>query len=198
MTSPNSKANLMPWQWALIGSGSTIILGLAVFGLWNLITLKNSAISSASPDSILSAASPNTNFLTQFQVQQNKARQFEGREYVGSMNRAQEAFYIENNQFTPDFNKLGLGLKQETENYTYSIVAIDYKRIVQHIALAKIEGLKSYIGITYATNIGSTNEMTTMAKICESIQPTREMPPKPLLSGNEFSCPTGFADLSRQ
>jgi hypothetical protein len=26
----------VPWQWALIGSGSTVILALAGLGLWNL------------------------------------------------------------------------------------------------------------------------------------------------------------------
>ncbi|WP_375492539.1 hypothetical protein [uncultured Nostoc sp.] len=51
MTSPQTKTNLVSWQWALIGSGSTLILVLAGFGLWNLVTSKSPTNSSVSQNS---------------------------------------------------------------------------------------------------------------------------------------------------
>ncbi|MEH1788449.1 MAG: type IV pilin-like G/H family protein [Nostoc sp.] len=312
MTSPQTKTNLVSWQWALIGSGSTLILVLAGFGLWNLVTSKsptNSSVSQNSGQPALNSAnivasndtikrllgqwlqkdstrliftaegklfvipsnsnqaiegryqvndqtkpnqltistpanqtsqtvifeftsdnqlriddsryrispqfSPNTKSfqkvsdiaslplgitLVDEQVQVrfiNKAKQSEAINYVGTMNRAQQAFFLENNQFTSDWDKLRIGIKSSTENYAYSIVAIDDKRIVQNVGLAKTEGLKSYTGIVFVKKNASTGETNTLAKLCESIQPTREMPPQPQLSGDDMQCPAGYVDLNR-
>jgi len=40
MTNPQKNSNLAPWKWALIGAGSTVLLALDGFGLWNLINPK--------------------------------------------------------------------------------------------------------------------------------------------------------------
>ncbi|MCW5312969.1 hypothetical protein GTQ43_03615 [Nostoc sp. KVJ3] len=333
MTSPQTKTNLVPWQWALIGSGSTLILVLAGFGLWNLVTSKspsnssvsqnsgqpalnstntlasvaskspsNSSVSQNSEQSALNSANTvasndtikrllgrwqktgeismiftpegkafmfasnqageyryqvndqtqpkqlllsdsigvsqtatiNFEFTSDGQLQLNvfgnavllqkvsdmvslpseitviekqplakqlngvhKAKQSEAKTYIGSMNRAQQAFFLENNQFTSDLDKLQIGMKSSTENYAYSIVAIDDKRIVQNVGLAKAEGLKSYTGIAFVKKNASNGETITLAKLCESIQPTREMPPQPKLSGDDMQCPAGYVDLNR-
>lgn len=225
MTSPETKTNLMPWQWALIGSGSTVILALAGLGLWNLVASKspsNSSTSGASntnlenitikrlvgqwqqkdstrliftPEGKLFVIPSNSNeaiesryqvndatqpnqltiltlgnqisrtvifdFISDNQLridksasansrefssntqlfqkvsdvtslplgialvgeeallkQANKAKESEAKQYVGAMNRAQQAFFLENNQFGSDLDKLGLGIKSNTENYT--------------------------------------------------------------------------------
>ncbi|MEH2195449.1 MAG: type IV pilin-like G/H family protein [Nostoc sp.] len=291
MTSPQTKINLVPWQWALIGSGSTLILVLAGFGLWNLVASKspsNSSTLSASntgsdnptikrlvgqwrdkesnvliftPEGKSFVIASNSNQAVEFHYQVNdqtqpnqlttsirgnqvfngtfeftsdnqlrispkvsnseelyqkvsdvaslplgitiadeqevlnRPKQSEAKTYVGSMNRAQQAFFLENNQFTSDLEKLGLGIKSNTENYAYSIVAIDEKRVIQNVGLAKKEGLKSYTGIVFVKS--ARTETNTLAKLCESIQPTREMPPQPQLSGDDMQCPAGYVDLNR-
>jgi uncharacterized protein (TIGR03067 family) len=129
-----------------------------------------------------------------------KAKQSEARQYVGSMNRSQQAYFLENNQFSAKLDSLGLGIKSETENYRYSINLIDGKRLVQHMGVAKVDGLKSYTGFVQLTKIRSgesAGELTTVATLCESNQPTRSQPGKPQIQGNEIKCPIGYSDLSR-
>ncbi len=50
-----------------------------------------------------------------------RAKEMEGRTYVGAMIRGQQAFFLDNNRFSDDLTALGLGLDQETENYSYHI-----------------------------------------------------------------------------
>ena len=59
--------------------------------------------------------------LPSFLNQANRARQSEAATYIGSMNRAQQAFYLENSRFTDDLGALGLGISAETEFYNYEI-----------------------------------------------------------------------------
>jgi type IV pilus assembly protein PilA len=48
----------------------------------------------------------------------------EARNYVGAMNRAQQAYFLENKgKFSNSFDNLGLGIKNQTANYNYSIRA---------------------------------------------------------------------------
>ncbi|MGD1914488.1 MAG: type IV pilin-like G/H family protein [Rivularia sp. (in: cyanobacteria)] len=54
--------------------------------------------------------------------QANKARQSEGKFNIGAMNRAHQAYFLENNKFGTNINELQLGIKSETENYVYKVV----------------------------------------------------------------------------
>lgn len=59
--------------------------------------------------------------LPSFLNQANKARESEGKQYVGSMNRAQQAYFLERQRFTSALVNLGLGIQSDTTNYSYSI-----------------------------------------------------------------------------
>ena len=61
--------------------------------------------------------------LPSFLNQANKARESEAKQYVGSMNRAQQAAYLEGSRFTTDFGTLGLGIASNTTHYVYSMGA---------------------------------------------------------------------------
>jgi type IV pilus assembly protein PilA len=61
--------------------------------------------------------------LPSFLNQANKARESEGKQYIGSMNRAQQATYLEKSNFSTDFGTLGLGIASNTTNYVYSMGA---------------------------------------------------------------------------
>lgn len=58
--------------------------------------------------------------LPSFLNQANKAKQSEAKTYVGSLNRGQQAYYLENNQFSPDIATLGIGIPTTTDSYTYT------------------------------------------------------------------------------
>ena len=59
--------------------------------------------------------------LPAFLNQANRARQSEATTYVGSMNRAQQAYRLENREFADSIARLNLGIRGETEFYSYTI-----------------------------------------------------------------------------
>ena len=126
--------------------------------------------------------------LPSFLNQANKARQSEAKNAVGSMNRAQQAYYLENNNsFTTNLFDLALGIKEETDNYKYDITGDKPSDFVTNKGRARSKGLKSYAGITYTSTQTSNNvsESITLANMCESNAPT------PNAQNNGVTVPNG-------
>jgi prepilin-type N-terminal cleavage/methylation domain-containing protein len=99
--------------------------------------------------------------------QTNKARQVEARNSIGAMNRAQQAYYLENSSFTKELTDLGIGQKATTENYDYSIPT-GTDTVAQNKAVAKADTLKGYTGGVFATAAGAGQESVTSAIVCEA------------------------------
>ncbi|NEP34586.1 MAG: prepilin-type N-terminal cleavage/methylation domain-containing protein [Moorea sp. SIO3B2] len=122
--------------------------------------------------------------LPSFLNQANKAKQSEAKTYVGSMNRSQQAYYLENGNFAgqSEFAELGLGIKTATENYVYGITGGgDPSDKVANFAdpndgTGQADGdkaaIKAYHGIV---SLGETDqqETTTLAVLCEAKKVTR-------------------------
>lgn len=121
--------------------------------------------------------------------QLQKAIQAEGRTYVGSLNRASQAYFLEMSSFTDDIDRLGVGISKETKNYSYSLVVVGAKKAVQTIAIAKRDDIKSYTGLTYVT---SDKDGISKTIICESDRPTTQKPASPEIVKNEAKCPSGY------
>ena len=81
-------------------------------------------------------------FVPSFLSMANNAKQSEAKQYVGSMNRAQQAYFYENNALATSVDALGLGIKTETNNYKYSLRVT--KTASFHYAASKT--LKNYVG----------------------------------------------------
>jgi prepilin-type N-terminal cleavage/methylation domain-containing protein len=121
--------------------------------------------------------------LPSFLNQANKAKQSEAQTYVGSMNRAQQAYYSENNEFADDasFNKLGLGVNTTTTNYKYVIadggtgkdfVTNQAQTIDSKGASNPKSAVKAYVGGVAVGTLGTTNkEATTIARLCAGATP---------------------------
>ena len=119
--------------------------------------------------------------LPSFLNQANKAKQSEAKTYVGSANRAQQAYYLENNIFAQkdQFTQLGLGVQTTTTNYQYLIessaagVTPAFTRTFGNIAPLSTAPLKAYLGgVTVGTvGAGANQDATTLAAFCESIDP---------------------------
>ena len=126
----------------------------------------------------------------------------EGKLYVGTMNRTQQAYFLENNKFASKIEDLGLGFKPETDSYRYQIVPQGDGKQAMSIALPKKDGLKSYTGAVFVTQI-TAGEQTTIAAICESTQPSTKAPAMPKLApakpnqGPQIVCPAGSQSLSK-
>jgi type IV pilus assembly protein PilA len=130
--------------------------------------------------------------LPSFLNQASKARQSEAKTYVGSMNRSQQSYYLEKQQFAPNLQTLAVGIANKTENYGYGVALAGAKTATgtnQSVSLfgapfnAVTAGtgtnpdtvtgnaaaaVKSYIGgVNIATPPGTT-EATTLAMLCEA------------------------------
>ena len=99
-------------------------------------------------------------------VKASEADEIEGKQYVSSMNKGQQAYYAENDRFADSVPNLGLGIRSETANYKYSISTEN--QAVFNYGVSKQDKLKSFVGGVFLiedTTAGITI-MTTI--ICQT------------------------------
>ena len=108
--------------------------------------------------------------LPSFLNQANKAKQSEAKTYIGSMNRAQQAYYLENSRFINEIPALGLGVASSTANYSYSITggATATDSSATNKATATSASLKGYSGGVALTDVVGSTDKTTSAVLCEA------------------------------
>jgi type IV pilus assembly protein PilA len=134
--------------------------------------------------------------LPSFLNQANKAKQSEAKTYVGSLNRGQQAFYLENSEFSDNIEDLGIGIKTETENYLYSIIATngsDSANAINHGESRK-DALKAYVGKVQLGQLEATGEATTLAVLCENDKPGQGKAAEP---SSTPDCVEGTKSLAR-
>ncbi|MBW4692193.1 MAG: type IV pilin-like G/H family protein [Lyngbya sp. HA4199-MV5] len=111
--------------------------------------------------------------LPSFLNQANKAKETESKQYVGSMNRSQQAYYLEKSSFSSDVSLLGLGIKTDTNNYTYAIQGAA-ETAVANVSYPKFTNtLRAHTGgVGVGTTTGlADGEATTLAVLCQSKTP---------------------------
>ena len=115
--------------------------------------------------------------LPSFLNQANKAKQSEAKQYIASLNKGQQAFFVENNVFTSDVAALGLGIKTSTQNYTYSIGTgngnLGNGDFATAVTSAAASGLATYGGAVYLVASGGGNTSETV--ICENTETTNQV-----------------------
>ncbi|HBB36269.1 MAG TPA: hypothetical protein DDZ80_13390 [Cyanobacteria bacterium UBA8803] len=136
-----------------------------------------------------------------------KAKQAEAKTYVGSMNRAHQAYFLEKKAFTNNVDKLGLAIKTETVNYSYSLHTT--KNAAFHYGVSKVKKtpwqkllghkeLKSYVGGVFLYRVGGTGDLRTLAILCEANSPGSIKPPEPTYRNGVLACSAGTRDLSQR
>jgi prepilin-type N-terminal cleavage/methylation domain-containing protein len=113
--------------------------------------------------------------LPSFLNQANKARQSEAKTYIGSMNRAQQAYYLEKSAFANNaaFTQLGLGIQTQTDTYDYAIAPLGTGTVTQYAQPKTADAaIKGYSGGVSIGTIGGANSLstdsTTLAILCEA------------------------------
>lgn len=108
--------------------------------------------------------------LPSFLNQTAKARGAEAKTNVGSMNRAQQAYFLEQQTFTTDIDQLGLGMDNSTDNFTYSAEegASGIRSAVVNQGKSIKDDIKSYTGGVFYTPSNSTSEGFTTTILCEA------------------------------
>ncbi|MGI0487113.1 type IV pilin-like G/H family protein [Pantanalinema rosaneae CENA516] len=123
----------------------------------------------------------------------NIKRQQEAKQYLRTMNQAQQAFYQHHQRFAADLEELerSANLIARSYHYTYQLTATDQLQ-AQLTAVPKDAGLKSYTAVVSLVQ-SPQQTITTAALICESAQPSQTSPTLILTSGQPIACPTGAA-----
>ncbi len=128
----------------------------------------------------------------------NTSKQSEAKEYVSSMNKAQQAYLAEKGAFATSVNALGIGIKTETTNYKYSVRAT--KQTVFNYGVSKQPQLKSYVGGVFVTQVKSNNakdEITTESILCSADKPGTMPPLPPTLQKGKLVCETGTTQVTK-
>ena len=133
--------------------------------------------------------------LPSFLNQANKARESEAKAYLGSMNRGQQAYFLENRAFSPSIEDLGLGISATTSNYYSYNVAVQPDGASVIITATPLEDpIKHYTGAVFV--VGETPDTaTTIAQICESPEALTSEAPSLNPTTDTIDCPPGSTPL---
>jgi prepilin-type N-terminal cleavage/methylation domain-containing protein len=113
--------------------------------------------------------------LPSFLSQANKAKQSEAKTYIGSLNKSQQAYYVEKNAFSDSIKTLGVGIQTQTTNYKYACKLINDgtaslggQCTAQNPDDSTTSPLRRYGGFTYIVDATDTSDATTTSTICET------------------------------
>ena len=101
--------------------------------------------------------------LPSFLNQANKAKQSEGKQYLSSLNKGQQAYYAENTKFGSSVEALGIGLKTQTSNYKYGVASSANGATAG--AAPATEAMRAYAGAVGLVESGEAK--TTATILCE-------------------------------
>ena len=141
--------------------------------------------------------------LPSFLNQANKAKQSEAKQYVGTLNRTQQARYLEKSNFSSDFNGLANPVPSETDNYTYGFTAglTTSATNVVNYGTSKKAALKSYNGMVAISVVSDASDATTTAVLCEANTPGATQLADPTIPGTtkaeQPKCAGVAKDLSK-
>ena len=96
--------------------------------------------------------------MPSFLSQSNKARQSEAKTNIGAMNRAQQAYYFEQQVFATDITDLKLGISN-SESYSYSANSTDPANKIANLASSAEIDLKGYTGGVFKSMSNETTQV---------------------------------------
>lgn len=120
-----------------------------------------------------------------------QAKQSEGKTYAGSMNRAQQAYFLEKSTFANTLDDLGVGIQAETDLYEYSTRGT--AEMSFNHAIAKHNDLRSLVGGVFVVDQGE--EKVTTRVLCVADTPGSQKLDEPSFNGNEATCPSGSRSI---
>lgn len=122
--------------------------------------------------------------LPSFLNQANKGKQAEAKQYVGSLNRTQQAYFAERSRFSPDLKGMANPVPAATSNYLYNTAATTgagtiAKAVNTGIPTTDAQALRAYVGGVFLTQVDtklatetvSSFELSSAAILCENNAP---------------------------
>jgi Tfp pilus assembly protein PilE len=128
-----------------------------------------------------------------------KAKQSEAKQYISSMNKGQQAKYAEDGAFSNSMNALGIGLKTQTTNYNYSIIATKTAAFNYAVSIRETKDLTSYVGAVFLVPVSqaANKEKTTVSILCAANSPGKTQPPDPILQNDVPVCAAGSSLVTK-
>jgi type IV pilus assembly protein PilA len=133
--------------------------------------------------------------LPSFLGQVAKSRQAEAKAYVGSLNRSQQAYFLEKSRFSSNISNLGTGQTSSSSFYDYSVVTTLPQEFTTNKALSKRRDIISYAGVTLK-GTSTANEATTIPVLCNALTFNYFSPGGMLIPDGSTTapyCPVGFS-----
>ena len=135
--------------------------------------------------------------VSEAQVSQTlKAKESEAKQFVGSMNKAQQVYYAEKAGFTSSVSNLlvyqGLQIKPDAANYSYSIGMVN-KAAVFNYGVSNQANLKSFVGGVFI--VGNTFNYPTI--LCLNAAPGKIKPPNPTNTKGVLKCAAGTVKIAQ-
>ncbi|WP_254173909.1 type IV pilin-like G/H family protein [Planktothrix pseudagardhii] len=122
----------------------------------------------------------------------NTAKSSEAKQYLSSINKGQQAFFIENSRFSNQIQPLGIGIKTQTNYYQYSVHTTQNAAFSYAQPLPEAKGISGYIGAVFLISPPSkTNHSdlgTTQSIICRVPRSERQLVPEPILKNGIPTC----------
>ncbi|MEG4913815.1 MULTISPECIES: type IV pilin-like G/H family protein [unclassified Microcoleus] len=131
----------------------------------------------------------------------NRSKQSEAKQYVSSMNKAQQAYFAEKSVFSTSVNALELGIKTETTNYKYSLRAT--KQTAFNYGVSKQLQLKSYVGGVFRVPVkkvepnAAKDGITTISIFCQADSPGTIKPAEPTYEKGKIDCGQGTRQVTK-
>jgi hypothetical protein len=121
----------------------------------------------------------------------------EAKQYVSSMIKGQQVKYAEDGAFSNSMNALGLGLKTQTTNYNYSIIATKNAAFNYAVPIRETKDLTSYVGAVFLVPVSkaANKEKTTVSILCQANSPGNTQPSAPILKNGNPVCAAGSSDV---
>ena len=126
--------------------------------------------------------------LPSFLNQANKAKQSEAKQYLGSMNKGQQAYFAERSVFASDVPSLGLGIKTATNNYRYGVGSTTggANGGVTMAATPIGASIKGYAGAVFFVPAGEGDGTSTI--LCEELTAAQASPAAIALARETTKC----------
>ena len=109
--------------------------------------------------------------LPSFLNQANKAKESEAKTYIGSINKAHQAYFVENTRFTTNIEALGIGITTApTNNYQYGAYSnAKNKNVLSEGESQSPSALNSYGGTVFV--VDAEKNSTIQSILCQTTSP---------------------------
>jgi type IV pilus assembly protein PilA len=117
----------------------------------------------------------------------------EPKQYVGLMNKAQQAKYANDGAFYNSINAMTSGIKTQKTNYKYSIIATKNAAFSYAVSIRETKNLTSYVGAVFLVPVSQAakNEKTTVSILCAANSSGNTQPPAPIIQNDNPVCAAG-------